>query len=84
VYLIPESALNDARVIRPWERGGYGCDAQWNDDFHHSLHALLTGERTGYYQDFGKMGHLVKSLNEGFVYTGQYSPTANAGTAILP
>ncbi|HEU0008033.1 MAG TPA: DUF3459 domain-containing protein, partial [Terriglobia bacterium] len=53
---------------------GYGCDTQWNDDFHHSLHALLTGERTGYYQDFGRMEHLVKSLKEGFVYTGQYSP----------
>jgi len=73
VYLIPESSLNDVRLIRPWAQGGYGCDAQWNDDFHHSLHALLTGERTGYYQDFGRMEHLAKSLNEGFVYTGQYS-----------
>jgi maltooligosyltrehalose trehalohydrolase len=73
VYLIPESSLNDVRLIRPRERGGYGCDAQWNDDFHHSLHTLLTGEQTGYYQDFGTIEHLVKSLREGYVYTGQYS-----------
>ena len=73
VYLIPESSLNDVRLIRPREQGGCGCDAQWNDDFHHSLHTLLTGERTGYYQDFGTIEHLVKSLREGYVYTGQYS-----------
>ena len=73
VHLIPESSLNDVRLIRPRERGGCGCDAQWNDDFHHSLHTLLTGERAGYYQDFGTIEHLVQSLREGFVYTGQYS-----------
>ena len=73
VYLIPESSLNDVRLICPREQGGYGSDAQWSDDFHHSLHTLLTGERTGYYQDFGKIEHLVKSLREGYVYTGQYS-----------
>jgi maltooligosyltrehalose trehalohydrolase len=73
VYLIPESSLNDARLIRPPDRGGCGCDAQWSDDFHHSLHTLLTDERTGYYQDFGRIEHLVKSLREGYVYTGQYS-----------
>jgi maltooligosyltrehalose trehalohydrolase len=72
-YLIAESNLNDTRIIRPRELGGFGFDAQWNDDFHHSVHALLTKENAGYYADFGKMGQLVKSVREGFVYTGQYS-----------
>ncbi len=73
-YLIAESDLNDSRVVRSREAGGHGMDAQWCDDFHHSLHVILTGERQGYYADFGKIGHLVKSLTEGFVYSGQYSP----------
>jgi maltooligosyltrehalose trehalohydrolase len=74
VHVIAESNLNDARLVRPQELGGYGLDAQWNEDFHHSLHTLLTGERTGYYQDFGGFGQLVKAFREGFVYSGQYSP----------
>ncbi len=73
IHLIAESDLNDTRVIRPAESGGYGLDAQWSDDFHHALHTLLTGERTGYYEDFGKLEHLRKALEEGFVYSGQYS-----------
>jgi maltooligosyltrehalose trehalohydrolase len=73
VYVIPESDLNDARVIRPVEVGGYGLDAQWNDDFHHALHTLLTGERTGYYEDFGKIEQFETALREGFVYSGEYS-----------
>ncbi len=72
-YLIGESTANDARLIRTREQGGYGLDAQWNDDFHHSLHVLLTGERAGYYQDFGQPQQLVKALREGFIYSGQYS-----------
>jgi len=72
-YLIGESAANDGRLIRPLELGGYGLDAQWNDDFHHSLHTLLTSERNGYYEDFGRLKHLVKAFREGFVYAGQYS-----------
>jgi maltooligosyltrehalose trehalohydrolase len=72
-YLIAESNLNDVRVIRPKELGGYGLDAQWCDDFHHSLHALLTDEKTGYYIDFGEIKHLVKAFKEGFVYSWQYS-----------
>jgi maltooligosyltrehalose trehalohydrolase len=73
LYLIAESDLNDSRVIKPRELGGYGFDAQWCDDFHHALHTLLTGENTGYYCDFGSVGDLAKSLRGGFVYTGQYS-----------
>jgi maltooligosyltrehalose trehalohydrolase len=73
IMVIAESDLNDVRVINPPSRGGYGLDAQWNDDFHHCLHTLLTEERHGYYQDFGDVNQLVKALREGFVYTGQYS-----------
>jgi len=73
VHLIVESALNDTRVIRSRELGGYGLDAQWNDDFHHALHTLLTGERTGYYQDFGQLSDLAKAFREGYVYSGEYS-----------
>ncbi|NIS72200.1 MAG: malto-oligosyltrehalose trehalohydrolase [Proteobacteria bacterium] len=74
VHIIAESALNDTRVIRSPELGGYGLDAQWNDDFHHALHSLLTGERLGYYQDFGRLEDLTKAFEEGFVYSGEYSP----------
>lgn len=72
-YLVAESALNDTRIIRSREGGGYELDAQWNDDFHHALHTLLTGERTGYYQDFGELRDLAKAFHEGFVYSGRYS-----------
>ena len=73
VYVMAESDLNDVRVIDPPEAGGYGLDAQWNDDFHHALHALVTGETTAYYGDFGKLRHVSKALSQGFVYTGEYS-----------
>jgi maltooligosyltrehalose trehalohydrolase len=73
IYVVVESDLNDVRVINPIEFGGYGLDAQWNDDFHHALHTLLTGETQGYYQDFGELRHLEKALREGFVYSGQFS-----------
>jgi maltooligosyltrehalose trehalohydrolase len=75
VYAIAESALNDTRVTRPAELGGYGLDAQWNDDFHHSLHTLLTREREGYYIDFGDFQHMAQAFSEGFVYSGRYSVT---------
>jgi len=73
IHLIAESDFNDVRFIRPPEAGGYGLSAQWDDDFHHALHTLLTDERTGYYVDFGKIEHLKKAFVEGFVYSGQYS-----------
>jgi len=73
IYTIAESALNDSRMIRSRKMGGMGLDAQWNDDFHHALHTLLTGERMGYYQDFGRMEDLAKAWREGFVYTGEHS-----------
>jgi maltooligosyltrehalose trehalohydrolase len=71
--VIAESGLNDPRVIRPRERGGWATDAQWADDFHHSLRALLTGERDGYYEDFGTVSDLAKAFGRPFVYDGRYS-----------
>lgn len=72
-YLIAESDLNDSRYITPIDKGGYGLDAQWSDDLHHSLHALITGERMGYYKDFGTIDHLAKAFSSAFVYDGKYS-----------
>ncbi len=74
IYVIGESDLNDVRVVESRDSGGLGLDAQWSDDFHHALHALLTREREGYYQDFGEFGQLAKAVRDGFVYTGEYSP----------
>jgi maltooligosyltrehalose trehalohydrolase len=71
--LIAESDLNDPRIIRPREIGGYGVHAQWTDDFHHALHCVLTGERAGYYRDFGSLADLAKALQQVFVYDGRYS-----------
>ncbi len=73
VYLIAESDLNDSKITRTKEFGGLGIDAQWCDDFHHSLHTLVTGENDGYYADFGNMRHMLKAMKEGFVYSGEYS-----------
>jgi maltooligosyltrehalose trehalohydrolase len=73
VWVIAESAANDARLVTPKEHGGIGCDAQWNDDFHHALHALLTGERTGYYADFGTVADLATAYRHAFVYADRYS-----------
>lgn len=72
-HLIAESDLNDSRIVIPREFLGYGIDGIWCDDFHHSLHTLLTGENRGYYLDFGKVAHMAKSMKEGFVYSGEYS-----------
>jgi maltooligosyltrehalose trehalohydrolase len=74
LWVIAESDLNDPRVVNDTGRGGYGCDAQWSDDFHHSLHASLTGETTGYYTDFGRVEDVALSLRHVFVNPGGYSP----------
>ncbi len=72
-YLIAESNLNDTRILKQRNECGYELDAQWNDDFHHSLHALLTKDRNGYYADFGDIEDFRKSWREGFVLTWNYS-----------
>ena len=72
--LIAESDLNDPKFVRPREAHGYGMDAQWSDDFHHSLFTLLWCDPgRGYYDDFGTMDDLAKSLKRVFVYDGVYS-----------
>nr|MBA2485873.1 malto-oligosyltrehalose trehalohydrolase [Nitrospira sp.] len=73
VQVIAESDLNDTRVIKPAAFAGHGCDAQWNDDFHHALRVVLTKESQGYYRDFTGMADLVQAIRHGFVYTGRYS-----------
>jgi maltooligosyltrehalose trehalohydrolase len=72
-WLIAESNRNDPRVIRPIGAGGLGLDAVWNDDFHHALHVLLTGERNGYYQDYSGIEDLAGSYRDGFLYAQRYS-----------
>lgn len=73
MVLIAESDLNDPRIVRSPRQGGYGINAQWNEDFHHALHAFLTGEQDGYYEDFGQLSNIAKSMTQGFVYDGRYS-----------
>lgn len=72
--LIAEIDLNNPRYINDVAKGGYGLQAQWADEFHHSLHSVLTGEVNGYYEDFGKMDQLEKAFRDTYVYDGIYSP----------
>ncbi|HEY2587363.1 MAG TPA: malto-oligosyltrehalose trehalohydrolase [Tepidisphaeraceae bacterium] len=73
IHIVAESDLNDPKVIASVERGGHGLDAQWSDDFHHAAHSLLTGERRGYYSDFGSLKQLARALEAPFVYAGHFS-----------
>ena len=72
--VIAEIDANDPRWVRPREAGGYGLDAHWSDDFHHSVHVALTGERDGYYADFTEAGAVAKVLGQRYVNDGRYSP----------
>ena len=71
--LIAESDLNDPRLITRRDRGGYGMTAQWDDDIHHAIHAAVSGERQGYYADFGSLETLAKTLRNGYFHAGTYS-----------
>ncbi|MCA9143211.1 MAG: malto-oligosyltrehalose trehalohydrolase [Planctomycetales bacterium] len=73
IHVIGETNQNDSRLIHSPDRGGYGLDGIWADDLHHSIHALLTGERDGYYMDFGQPEHVAKAFNDSLVYDGRYS-----------
>ncbi len=77
LVLVAESDLNDPRIVMPREAGGLGLDAQWSDDFHHALFAALTGEKQGYYADFGSIGQLAKAIEQAFLYAGVYSRYRN-------
>jgi maltooligosyltrehalose trehalohydrolase len=76
IVLIAESDLNDARMVSATgpEAEGLGMHGQWSDDFHHSLHALVTKETAGYYGDFGTIHHLAKTISNGWYYDGIYAP----------
>jgi maltooligosyltrehalose trehalohydrolase len=71
--LIGESDLNDPRLITPRDRGGYGMTAQWDDDIHHAIHSAVSGERQGYYADFGSIRTLAQTLKNGYYHAGTYS-----------
>jgi maltooligosyltrehalose trehalohydrolase len=71
--LIAESDKNDPRLITPLEQGGYGMTAQWDDDIHHAIHAAVSGERQGYYGDFGSLQTLAQTLKHGYFHAGTYS-----------
>lgn len=71
--LIAESDLNDPRLITPRDRGGYGLTAQWDDDIHHAIHTAVSGERQGYYADFGSLETLAITLRNGYFHAGTYS-----------
>jgi maltooligosyltrehalose trehalohydrolase len=73
LFLVAESDLNDPRFVRGTDAGGYGLDAAWADEWHHALHATLTGDRSGYYEDFGPLPLLAKALRQAWVYDGIYS-----------
>lgn len=73
LFLIGETDLNDPRFVTPREANGYGLDAQWSDDFHHSLYTLLVQEPFGYYEDFGTIEQLATTLRQAFLYDGRYS-----------
>ena len=73
LHLIAESAANDPRLVWGRERGGFGLAATWSDDFHHALHSVLTGERTGYYGDYGSLHDVAGALRHAYVYAGRYS-----------
>ncbi|HLI54451.1 MAG TPA: malto-oligosyltrehalose trehalohydrolase [Acidimicrobiales bacterium] len=71
--LVAESDLNDPRFVRPPREGGFGLDSAWADEWHHAWHALFSGERDGYYADFGGFDHLAKALRQAWVYDGVWS-----------
>jgi len=76
-YLIVELDLNDTKFIDPVDKGGFGMDAQWIDEFHHALRVTSGQEKSGYYSDFSGIEHLAKSYKDAYVYDGQYSPHRN-------
>jgi maltooligosyltrehalose trehalohydrolase len=74
IHIIAESDLNDPRLLYPRQSGGHSLAGQWSDDYHHAVHAYLTGERGGYYRDFGSMRQIARAMERPFLYAGDYSP----------
>ena len=73
LVLVAESDMNNPRLITPRAAGGYGLTGQWDDDFHHAVHALVTGERQGYYEDFGAIAAVAKVLAGAYFHDGTWS-----------
>lgn len=69
-----ESSANDPRIVRGTADHGWGCDAVWNDDLHHTLRVALTGDRHEYYANYDGVGDLAMAWDRRWVYSGQYSP----------
>lgn len=82
--LIAEFDLNNPRYISAPSKGGYGLDGQWIDEFHHAVHAVITGETNGYYEDFGSTAHIAKAIRDSYVYTGQYSTHRKKTFGVYP
>jgi maltooligosyltrehalose trehalohydrolase len=74
LFLVAESDRNDPRLVRSRDAGGFGLDGFWADEWHHALHAVLTGETDGYYEDFGSLSFLAKAVRQAWVYDGTWSP----------
>ena len=74
IHIIAESDLNDPRLLYPRQRGGHQLAGQWSDDFHHAIHAFFTGERRGYYQDYGRPRQIADVLEQPFLFAWDYSP----------
>jgi maltooligosyltrehalose trehalohydrolase len=73
-WLIAESDRNDPRLVASTEAGGWGLDATWSDDFHHALHSALSGDRDGYYVDYGSLALLARTLRHVYAYGRDWSP----------
>jgi maltooligosyltrehalose trehalohydrolase len=71
--VIAESGMNDPKVMRTRDECGWGCNAAWADDFHHALRVLLTGDREGYYEEFGQVAQLAKAFHRPHVHDGDWS-----------
>jgi maltooligosyltrehalose trehalohydrolase len=76
-WLIAESDLNDPKLVRNRDAHGFGLDGAWSDDFHHAVHAVVTGERSGYYADFGDLAAVAYALEHTYVADGRFSPHRN-------
>ena len=74
IVAVAETDQNDLKITEKHDKCGYGLNAQWNDDFHHSLHTLFTGENRSYYMDYGAPEDLLRTLKHGFDYNGRWSP----------
>jgi maltooligosyltrehalose trehalohydrolase len=72
-WIVAESDLNDVRILNSRAEGGHALDAQWLDEFHHSMRAYLTRANRAYLADFGELRHIQKAITEGFVHDGGYS-----------